>query len=178
MILPQNLLVQNIKIKLNLITWMTMKSSVVIFQALEPLQPHCPHQPRQPHWPQQPLLPYIIKVLPEPDCWIIPGTKMTNNGPFCRMDHQKSSFLWMLLFWKLINETQMGKTPESIRHHNSRNLMILLPVRAIYDHFTMRHPVSKYRVVWHDELSGNPPETSGNLPRWVSGRFLNFLLGE
>ena len=32
---------QNIKIKLNLRTWMTLKSSVVIFQALEPLHPQC-----------------------------------------------------------------------------------------------------------------------------------------
>jgi hypothetical protein len=30
---------QNIKIKLNSRTWMTLKSSVVIFQALEPMQP-------------------------------------------------------------------------------------------------------------------------------------------
>ena len=38
----------------------------------------------------------------------------------------------MLLFWKLINEIQTGKTLEPTRHHNSRKLMILLPVRAIY----------------------------------------------
>ena len=32
---------------------------------------------------------------PDPYDWIIPGTKMTNNGPFCGMDHQKSDFLLM-----------------------------------------------------------------------------------
>ena len=48
---------QNIKIKLNSRTWMTPKSSVEIFQALEPLQPQWPPQPQQPPWPQWPLQP-------------------------------------------------------------------------------------------------------------------------
>ena len=61
----QNFFFQNIKTKL--------KSSVVIFQALEPLQPD---------WPQQPPQPYFIKEVPNPDGLILPGTKMTNNGPF------------------------------------------------------------------------------------------------
>ena len=61
---------------------MTLESSVVIFQALELLQPHWPHRPLQPHWPLQPLKPYFTKKLPDPDGWIIPGTKMTNTGPF------------------------------------------------------------------------------------------------
>ena len=37
---------------------------------------------KQPQWPQQPLKPYFIEKLPDPDDWIIPGTKMTNAGPF------------------------------------------------------------------------------------------------
>ena len=36
---PQKIFFQNIKIKLNSRTWMTLKSPVVIFQALEHLQP-------------------------------------------------------------------------------------------------------------------------------------------
>jgi hypothetical protein len=36
---------QNIKIKLNSRTWMTLESSVVIFQALESLYPQGPRQP-------------------------------------------------------------------------------------------------------------------------------------
>ena len=36
---PQKTFFQNIKIKLNSNAWMTLKSSVVIFQALKPLQP-------------------------------------------------------------------------------------------------------------------------------------------
>ena len=66
----KNIFFQNIKIKLNLrtwLTWMTLKSSVVIFQALEPLQPH---------WPLQPQKPYFTKELPDPDDGIIPGTKI------------------------------------------------------------------------------------------------------
>ena len=52
---------------------------------------------------------------------IINGIKMTNTDPFCGMDHQKSKFsliygifsvggCWgqpMLLFWKLVDETQI-----------------------------------------------------------------------
>ena len=61
---------------------MTLNSSVVIFQALEPLQPPWPHQPLQPQWPLQPQKPYFIKKLPGHDGWIILGTKMTNTVPF------------------------------------------------------------------------------------------------
>ena len=61
---------------------MTLKSLLVIFQALEPLQPQRPQRPLQPHWPHQPLQPYFIKRIPDPDGWIIPSTKMTNTGPF------------------------------------------------------------------------------------------------
>ena len=35
------------------------------------------------------------------------------------------------LFWKLVEETQMPTTPEATRHHHSRNLLILLCLRAI-----------------------------------------------
>ena len=88
------------KIKLNLITWMTLKSSVVIFQALEPLRPHWPHPPWQPHWP-------------------IPSKNFRIQILFCAIDHQKFIFslipdalsvggCWgqlMLLFWDLVDET-------------------------------------------------------------------------
>ena len=52
---------QNIQIKLTLMIWMSLKSSVVIFQALEPLQPQWPLQPQQPQWPQWPPQPHFIK---------------------------------------------------------------------------------------------------------------------
>ena len=119
---PKILSFQNIKIKLNSRTWMTPKSPIVIFQALEPLQPQWPQQPQQPRWPQWPQQPHFIQELPEPDGWIIPGTKMTSTSVFCWMDHQKSNFLlvsdifsvrgcWgqpLLLFWKLAANTKMS----------------------------------------------------------------------
>ena len=73
MILPKNYFFQNIKIMLNSIPWMTLKSSVVIFQALKPLQSQ---------WPLQPQKPYFTKERPDSGGWIIPGTKITNSGPF------------------------------------------------------------------------------------------------
>ena len=63
---------------------------------------------------------------------------------FCGMDHQKSNFFtdfstfsvrgcWgqpMLLFWKLIHETQNLLPLKATRHHNSTKLLIFLPLRA------------------------------------------------
>jgi hypothetical protein len=37
----------------------------------------------------------------------------------------------MLLFWKLVDETQMPTTPETTSHHSLRKFSILLPLRAI-----------------------------------------------
>ena len=116
--LPKKYVFQNIKRNLNTRTWMTLKSSVVIFQALEPLKPHWPQRPLQPLWPHWPLQPFFINFLPDLDCWIIPGTKMTNTGPFLWNGSSKiqiftdfSTFsvggCWgqlMLFFWKLIRE--------------------------------------------------------------------------
>ena len=70
------------KIKLNSRTWLPLKSSVVIFQALEPLQPQWPLQPQQPQWPQWPQQPHFIKKITRSAALMILGTKMTNTGPF------------------------------------------------------------------------------------------------
>jgi hypothetical protein len=75
---------------------MTLKSSLMIFKALKPLQPQRPHRPLQPQWPQQPLKPYFIKTLPDLEDWIVPGTKMTNAGPFLRNGSSKIQFLLIL----------------------------------------------------------------------------------
>ena len=70
--------------------------------------------------------------------------KWSKPVPFCGMDHQKSIFLlisdtlsvggcWgqpMLFFWKLVDETQISKPSEAIRHHNLIKKLILLPLRA------------------------------------------------
>jgi hypothetical protein len=66
-------LFQNIKIKLNSRTPMTLESLAVIFQALKP------HRPLRPRWPLQLQKPYFTKELPDSDGWIILGTKMTNS---------------------------------------------------------------------------------------------------
>ena len=65
MILPKNNCFQNIKIKLNSTTWMTLECSVVIFQALEYLWPQWPQQPQQPQWPQWPQQPHFKKEITE-----------------------------------------------------------------------------------------------------------------
>ena len=67
-------LFSNIKIKLNSNAWMTLKSSVVIFQALKPLQPQWTQWPQQPQWPQWPRQPHFIKKFTDPDGLIICST--------------------------------------------------------------------------------------------------------
>ena len=77
-------------------------SSVVNVQTLEHLQPHWPLQPL---WTYQPLQPYIIKELSDPDGCIIPGTKMTNTGPFLWNGSSKIQFftdIWYLLCQRLL----------------------------------------------------------------------------
>ena len=105
---PKKIFFQNIKIKLNSRTWMTLKSPVVIFQALEPLQPQWPQQPRQPQWPQWPQQPHFIKKIADPDGWIILVTKMTNNGPFLWGGSSKIQFftnIWYSFCWRLLRPT-------------------------------------------------------------------------
>ena len=87
---------KNIEIKLSSRTWMSLKSSVVIFQALEPLQPQWPQQPQQPQWPQWPH---------ESDGWIIIGTQMTSTGSFLWNGSSKIQFftgIWYFSCWRLL----------------------------------------------------------------------------
>ena len=88
---------QNIKIKPNSRTWLTLKSSVVIFQALEPLQPQWPWQPQQPQWPQWPQQSHFIKKITDPNGSMILGTKMTNTGPFLLNGSSKIHFFLLIL---------------------------------------------------------------------------------
>ena len=125
---------------------MTQESSAVIFQALIPLQPHWPHRPLRPWWSLQPQKPYFTKELPDSDGWIILDTKMTNSCQFLWNSSSKIQFFtdfstfsargcWgqlMLLFWNLVQGTQMSTPPEATRHHISTQLLVLLHLRAIY----------------------------------------------
>ena len=84
---PKILFFQNIKIKLNSRTWMTLKSPIMIFQALEPLQPH------------------FIKIFTDPDAWIISSTKMINTCPFSRNRSSKIQCftnIWYSFCWRLL----------------------------------------------------------------------------
>jgi hypothetical protein len=50
----------------------------------------------------------------------------------------------MLLFWKLVDETQISKPPEPNRHHNSINYESIYPSELFYfAYFNMRHPVKE-----------------------------------
>ena len=126
---------------------MTLKSSKEIFQALEPLQPHDLYSLNNLSGLND------LKTL----IWsnillnLIVGSSLAHKLPihffFCGMDCQKSNFslisdtfsvggCWgrlMLLFYKLVDETQISATPEDTRHHNSRKLLVLLSLRAIYN---------------------------------------------
>ena len=112
---------QNIEIKLSSRTWMTMESSVVIFQALEPLQPHWPQRPLQTHWPHQPLQPYFIKRIPDPDGCIIPSTKMTNTGPFLWNGSSKVQFFtdsWYPFCRRLLRPVYVTFLKTGFRYQN------------------------------------------------------------
>ena len=97
MILSKNYLFQNINVKLNSKAWMTLKSSIVIFQALKPLQPQWPWQPQQPRLPQWPQQPHFIKKFTHPDRWITPTTNMTNTSSFLR--NRSSKIQWFTDIW-------------------------------------------------------------------------------
>ena len=115
-------------------------SEVLIFQTLKPVQSHWPHWPLQPLQPQKA---FFTKELPDSDDWIIPGT---NSCPFLWNASSKIQFFtdlsifsarscWgqqMLLFWKLVHETQTSKPPEATRQHNSTKSMFLLLLTTTY----------------------------------------------
>ena len=82
---------------------------------------------------------YFIKWLPDLDVWIIPGTKIEQYRShflegiitnqifhgylllFCRGCWSQPK----LIFWKLVDKTQMSKPLEPTRNHNSQELTIL-----------------------------------------------------
>ena len=136
---------------------MTLKSPVVIFQALEPLQPQWPQQPQQPQWPQWPRQPHFIKKITDPDGWIIPGTKMTNNGPFLWNGSSKIQFftnIWHPFCRRLLRPADATFFEKWLMKHKWVTLVTMQP--EIYhenyqyfypsepfekNHITMRHPV-------------------------------------
>ena len=150
MILPQKTFFQNIKIKLNSNAWMTLKSSVVIFQALKILQLNDLSGLDGLNDLDSLISstnPLIILV------WSSIAPKWLITVPFCRINHEplqwsmnksskiqfftdiRYSFCWRLLrlasfFWKLVDERQIPTPPEATKNHNSIKLLIFLPLRA------------------------------------------------
>jgi hypothetical protein len=124
---------KNIEIKLSSRTWMGLKSSVVIFQALEPLQPQWPQQPQQPRWPQWPQQPqqprwpqwpqqpHFTKELHEHDSWIIPGARMTSTDPFLWDESSKIQFftgIWYLFCWTLLRPAYVTSLKTGCKYQN------------------------------------------------------------
>ena len=146
MILPKTFSFQNIQINLNSMTWMTLKPLGVIFQALNLCSLNDLNSLNNLNG-----LDNLDSLISSKNLLILMvgsflAPKWPILVPFCGIDHQKSNFsqisdtfsvggCWgqpMLLFWKVVDETQMVKPPEPTIHHNSEKYLILLPLRAIY----------------------------------------------
>ena len=100
---------------------MSLKPSKVIFQALDPLQPQWPQQPQQLRWPQWPQQPHFTQELPEPDGWIIPGTKMTCTGPFLWDGSSKIQFftgIWHLFCLRLLRSASVTFLKTGCKYQN------------------------------------------------------------
>ena len=155
---------------------MTLKSPIVIFQALEPLQPQWPQQPQHPQWPQWPQQPHFIKKFTDPDGWIIPGTKMTNNGPFLWNGSSKIQFftnIWHPFCRRLLRpadgtflKTGWWNTNEWLLWPCSQRYIIkilnLSTPQSHLDHIIMRHPVCTHNIS-QSELQNTKGNTSHKL---------------
>ena len=152
---------QNIKIKLNIRTWMTLKSSVVIFQTIEPYQQMWPLQFQQPLKPQWPLqLPF---------CTIYISTKIF----FTDISTFSVSGCWgqrMLLFWTLLDETQMPKPLEAPRHNNSKKMSISTTQSFKILHLNMRLTVRPMLRI------GKRNQPIQNCHFWPYKRYIRFPL--
>ena len=101
-----------IKIKLNSTTWMTLKCSVMIFQALEYLWHQWPHQPQQPKWPQWPQQPHFTIQTSEFYVSINHGTKMTYPGLSMWNGSSKTHYFiefWHPFSWRLLRPSHETK---------------------------------------------------------------------
>ena len=62
----------------------------------------------------------------------------------------------MLLFLKVVDETQMPNPPEATRHHDQENYRSYYPSEPFrITRFTMRHPVSEKDIFKEYKLWGN-----------------------
>ena len=140
---------------------MTLRSSVVNFQTLEPQQPQWSLQPQHPPWPQWPLQPHFTKKILILIVGSLLAPKWTILVPFCGTDQLKSNFSLILApflseavearqcyffenWWmKLI----LSKPPEATSYHNFKKCWsFYLSEPFSFTHFIMRHPVYIFLV--------------------------------
>ena len=154
--LHKNNCFQNIKIKPNSSTLMTLMSLLVISQALEPLQPQWPLQLQEPPWPQWPIQPHFIKK------WLILMTESFLAPqwpilvPYCGMDIRKSIFHWYLipflseaveaspcyLFQNWLMKLKCPNLLKPLETINQENYQPFYPSEPFrITRFQMRHPV-------------------------------------
>ena len=147
---------QNIKIKLNSRTWMTLKSSVVICQALEPLQPQGTPKPKTTSMTSMTFTASFHQKNTAPDGWILPGNQMTNTDPFLWHGSSKTQIftdIWsfsikgcwgqpILVFWKLFDEIKISKPQDfktTFKKNSSLHYSICQSIQILQ--FIMRYPV-------------------------------------
>ena len=127
---------------------MTLKSSVVIFQTLEPLQPRWPHWPLQPQRPLQPQKPYFTKEFRGPDSWIVPGTNMTITVPFLLNESSKFQIFTDILYpfcQRLLRpiDTTFCEDQESITKIYYLRILKLLSYKILLAYFNLSEPIHK-----------------------------------
>ena len=125
---------------------MTLKSSVVIFLALEPQQPQWPWQLQQPQWPQWPPQPHFIKQFTRTNGFIIPSTQITNTSPFftniqysfCQT--VEASLHYFFLNWLM--KLKFPNRPNPLGTIIQKIYWSFYPLELNYfAHFNMRYPV-------------------------------------
>ena len=167
---------QNIKVKLNSRTWMTLKSSVVIFQPLEPQRPQWPLQPQQPQWPQWLQQPHFTQIFIQFDVGPSLAPKWPVPVPCYGMDYRKFNFslifdtlsvggCWgqpMLLFWKLVDETRKSTPRELVPnnttsiHHKRSALWIFTSQKSNTFVEIIQNIIGMARIWTHDQQIKSP----------------------
>ena len=123
---------QNMNIKLISNAWMTLKSSVVIFQTLKPLQPQWHQWPQQPQRPQSLCQPHFIKEFTDPDGLIIYNTQMTNTSSFLWNESSKIQFftiVWYFFCQRLLRPADIIFLQNWLLKHKSA--ILLKPLSTI-----------------------------------------------
>ena len=121
------------------------KSAIDPTFSLKPLQPHWPHQPLQTD-----LTSLYSPISSKNFLILMVESNLYQNDQywslFVEWIIKNLIFHWylipvsirgcwsqpMLLFFKLVDETQMTKALKHTKHHKSTKLLILLPLREIY----------------------------------------------